>query len=937
MNYLFREIEKRWQKYWKSSQIFKGETHSKKPKCYVLDMFPYPSGAGLHVGHPLGYIASDIYARYQRSQGYNVLHPMGFDSFGLPAEQYAIQTGQHPNVTNETNIQRYKEQLEELGFSFDWSRELRTSDPSYYRWTQWIFLQLFNSWYDQSLSKARSIDEIIKIFEKQGNLKIKASGDKIEPFNADQWSGFPWKRKNEILQNYRLAFRSETIVNWCPALGTILSNDEIKEGKSERGGHTVYQKKMTQWSMRITTYAERLLKGLDQIQWPEALKETQRNWIGKSFGAKISFSILDKPSLNIEVFTTRPDTIFGVSFMVLAPEHSLIGEISTSEEKKSVEEYLQASKKRSERERLADTKSLSGVFIGAYALHPFTKEKLPVYVSDYILAGYGTGAVMAVPAHDERDHRFAKKFELKIKRVIHGGDDVQKQAYEAKEGQCIHSDFLNGLNVKEAILKAIEKIEEKKLGQRMINYRLRDAVFSRQRYWGEPIPIYYKKGIALGIPQENLPLCLPDIDKYLPTEKGEPPLQRAAYWAWDEKGQKIVSNELIDDKNVFPLETSTMPGWAGSSWYFLRYMDPENKDALINSKVEAYWQNVDLYVGGSEHATGHLLYSRFWHKFLKDQGYVSTEEPFKKLINQGMILGDSAFIARLEKSQDFISVDLIKDQKTQQIHVDIHLLKNGNELDIEKLKEWRPEYAQAKFIMKDGKFFCKRKVEKMSKSKYNVINPDEICKQYGADTLRMYEMFLGPIDQTKPWNIRGISGIHQFLRKFWRLFYTKERFYVESTPPSYEALKILHRTVKKIKEDIPRFSFNTSISAFMIAVNELNAIKCNNREVLEPLVIIIAPFAPHIAEELWMRLGHKNSVSFAPIPEYNERYLMEEMIEYPIMFNGKLRFKMNFPSEIDEENIKKTILKHPQTEKYLGKRNIIKIIFISKKIVNIVL
>lgn len=936
MEYRFREIEKRWQKYWKRAETFKANHCCQKPKCYILDMFPYPSGAGLHVGHPLGYIASDIYARYQRALGHNVLHPMGFDSFGLPAEQYAIQTGQHPSVTTEINIKKYQEQLEALGFSFDWSRQVRTSDPSYYRWTQWIFLELFNSWYDQRLNKARSIDELVAIFEKQGNSEIKAALDACEKFDAGQWHAFSLEKKDEILQNYRLAFRMETNVNWCPALGTVLANDEVKDGKSERGGHRVYQKKMKQWNMRITAYCERLLKGLDHIQWPQALKEAQRNWIGKSFGAKISFSVFHFPWLNIEVFTTRPDTIFGVSSLVLAPEYSLIGKITANDQKKAVEQYLQQSKKRNERERIASVKEVSGVFSGAYALHPFTQEKIPIYISDYVIASYGTGAIMSVPAHDERDYRFAKKFGLKVKKVIHEEKESEKEVYEAKKGRCINSNFLNGLEVKEAIEKVITKLKEKNLGRSTIKYRLRDAVFSRQRYWGEPIPIYYKKGIAFGIPKENLPLLLPEIDKYLPTKEGKPPLQRAACWAWNEKEQKIVSTDLIDDQNVFPIETNTMPGWAGSSWYFLRYMDPNNQEALVAPKAEAYWKNVDLYVGGSEHATGHLLYARFWHKFLKDRAWVSTEEPFEKLLNQGMILGNSAFVARLEESLNFVSLNLIKEQKVQELHLDIHLLKNKDELDIEKFKNSRAEFSEAVFLTEEGKFFCKRQIEKMSKSKYNVVNPDEICVQYGADTLRMYEMFLGPIEQSKPWNTRGISGVHQFLKKFWKLFHPKGRFSVESTASSPEALKVLHQTIKKVREDIPNFSFNTSVSTLMIAVNQLTALRCNNREILEPLLILIAPFAPHLAEELWMCLGHKDSISFAPFPNYKEQYLVEESVEYPIMFNGKLRFKRNFPSEADEDFIKKDLLSDPQTQKHLKKNHIKKIVFIPKKVINIV-
>ncbi|XOD67506.1 MAG: leucine--tRNA ligase [Flavobacteriales bacterium Tduv] len=935
MLYDFKTIEKQWQEYWEKHRTFQAETVSKKPKYYVLDMFPYPSGAGLHVGHPLGYIASDIYARYKRSEGYNVLHPIGFDSFGLPAEQYAIQTGQHPAKTTEINIKRYKEQLKKFGFSFDWSREVRTSDSTYYRWTQWIFIRFFNSWYNQEADQARPIDELIKIFEKEGSNSIKAFGTSATTFTAETWKNLTAVEKEDILQNHRLAFRSETTVNWCSDLGTVLANDEVKDGKSERGGYPVYQKKMMQWSMRITAYAERLLKGLDELDWPEPLKESQNSWIGKSFGVRILFKTVQNH--NIEIFTTRPDTIFGATFIVLAPEHPLTLQIATSEHRPSIESYIETTQKRSERERMSDVKNISGEFTGAYALHPFTEKKLPIYVSDYVLAGYGTGAIMAVPAQDSRDHCFAKKFGLDILEVISSEHGTREKAYESKTGHCVNSDFLNGLEVDAAIKKAIDKIEEKSFGKGTVNYRLRDSVFSRQRYWGEPIPIYYKRGIATPIPEEKLPLLLPEIDKYLPSEDGQSPLNRSQFWAWDEKQKKIVSKELIDEDQVFPLETNTMPGWAGSSWYFLCYMGSDNKKELVSNQVENYWKNVDLYIGGSEHVTGHLLYARFWHKFLKDQGLLSSEEPFKKLINQGMILGRSAFVAREFDTKKFLSFELVKDQDVQELYVDIHLLKQGDELDIDKFKKWRPEFAEAEMISKNGKFLCRREVEKMSKSKYNVINPDDICEKYGADTLRMYEMFLGPIDQEKPWNTQGINGVHQFLKKFWRMFHPKEVFQVEEQAPSNEELKILHQTIKKVKEDIENFSFNTSVSTFMIAVNTLTTLKCHKRAILEPMVILISPFAPHIAEALWKSLNHKNSVCFVRMPEHDSKYLVEEIIEYPIMFNGKLRFKERFQADRSAAEIEREIFKHPKTQEYLKGRIPKKVIVVPKRLVNIVL
>ncbi|AID37553.1 leucine--tRNA ligase [Candidatus Walczuchella monophlebidarum] len=935
MEYTFREIENRWQKRWELYKIFKADNHSKKPKYYVLDMFPYPSGAGLHVGHPLGYIASDIYTRYKRSENYNVLHPIGFDAFGLPSEQYAIQTGQHPSLTTKVNIQRYKKQLKRLGLSFDWSREVCTSDPDYYRWTQWIFLQLYNSWYDISLKRARPINELISIFEKEGNLVIRSPEENRNKFTAKEWNSFPLSRKEEILQKYRLAFRSETTVNWCPHLGTVLANDEVIEGKSERGGYPVYQKKTIQWSIRITSYADRLLQGLENIDWPESIKEAQKQWIGKSFGLNLFFFVIDNPGTYIEIFTPRPETIFGVSFIVLAPEHELWEKITIKKQINEVKTYVEESKKRNDRERL--THATSGVFTGAYVAHPFTNERIPVYISDYVLNSYGTGAIMAVPAHNTRDHMFAKKYGLKIIEVISGGKDVYKKAYDIKKGECIHSDFLNGLSAEEALKKSIEKIEEKGLGYRTVNYRFRNAVFSRQRYWGEPIPIYYKKGVPFGIPEKKLPLLLPIVDKYMTTQEGKPPLGRATHWAWYEKKQKIVSNKLIDEKTIFPLETSTMPGWAGSSWYFLRYMNTDNDNSPIDTTSSSYWKNVDLYVGGKEHSTGHLIYSRFLHKFLKDFGWVSTEEPFKKLLNQGMVLEHSAMITRIEGTQRFISSGLIRNQeKTQQFYVDIHLLKNGDELDIDKFKKYHPEFSKAEFSIESGKFFCKRKIEKMSKSKFNVRNPDDIYEKYGADTLRIHEMFLGPLNQTKLWNTRGIKGAHQFLKKFWRLFHSRESFYVEESSPSIKELKILHCTIKKIREDIPNFSFNTSISALMIATNKLSEIQCKSRKILEPLVILLAPFAPHISEELWHRLNHKDFICFVPMPKCEKQYITDNIIEYPITFNGKLRFKMNFPIGTPQKFIKKEVLRHPETKKYLQGKKIKNTIIIQNKIINIV-
>jgi leucyl-tRNA synthetase len=995
--YHFNEIEAKWQKHWAENETFKAKNPGSPPSeglgepYYVLDMFPYPSGAGLHVGHPLGYIASDVYARFKRHQGFNVLHPMGYDSFGLPAEQYAIQTGQHPAQTTKVNIEGgvdnsgnkidgYRKQLDKIGFSFDWSREVRTSDPEYYKWTQWIFLQLFDSWYDADLNKARSIEELRSIFSSEGNIHINAvCDDGIADFTASEWLDFSETEKQEILLKYRLTYLAETEVNWCPQLGTVLANDEIVNGVSERGGYPVVRKKMKQWSMRITAYAQRLLDGLDKIDWPQPLKDSQTNWIGRSKGATVKFRVMSyelgkdsensslithNSSLEIPVFTTRPDTIFGVSFMVLAPEHELVSQITTEEQKEAVEKYVEATAKRSERERMADVKTITGVFTGAYAEHPFSGEAIPIWIGDYVLSGYGTGAVMSVPCGDQRDYDFAKHFNLPIPNIFKDAD-ISEEAYSDKENTIItNSDFLNGLNYAEATEKIIAALEEKGFGEGKINYRLRDAVFSRQRYWGEPFPIYYKDGMPYAIPTENLPLHLPQVEKYLPTEEGEPPLGRADNWAWDTEKSAVVSNDLIDNKTVFPLELNTMPGWAGSSWYFFRYMEDAKRDEVFASKEALnYWQNVDLYIGGSEHATGHLLYSRFWVKFMHDRGFVNVEEPFKKLINQGMILGESAFVYLYPSSFGpiiFISegiyksgkyIDIVKEialktnpklliTKTDiKIHADVSLVNTHNELDIEAFKNWREEYANAEFITEeDGTFKVSREVEKMSKSKYNVVNPDDICNQYGADTLRMYEMFLGPLEQAKPWNTAGITGVHGFLKKLWKLYHSgeNENFYVSEEAASKEALKTLHKTIKKVQEDIENFSFNTSVSSFMIAVNELSMQKCNSREVLEPLAILISPYAPHIAEELWEKLGHSESISTAPFPKFEEKYLVESTKEYPISFNGKMRFTLELPLDLTKDEIESAVMSHEKTAHYLEGRTPKKVIIVPGKIVNIV-
>ena len=944
MTYNHKEIEAYWQAYWAEHQTYKSVNDFSKPKYYVLDMFPYPSGAGLHVGHPLGYIASDIVARYKRHQGFNVLHPQGYDSFGLPAEQYAIQTGQHPALTTAQNIARYREQLDKIGFSFDWSREVKTSDPAYYRHTQWIFIQLFNSWYNRATDKAEPIETLIALFEKGGNAGVDAPCDDGTPtFTAEQWKAFSEVEKQRILLKYRLTYLAETEVNWCPALGTVLANDEVVNGVSERGGHPVIRKKMTQWSMRITAYADRLLQGLDTIDWSESIKESQRNWIGKSVGASIDF-VVAEGDYKITVFTTRPDTLFGVTYLTLAPEHPLVLEITTEEQRAEVEAYIANTAKRSERDRMADTKTVSGAFTGAYAVHPLTGKRVPIWIGDYVLASYGTGAVMAVPAGDERDHAFAKHFKgaQGMPEMINIFDkDISENAFTEKEGMTYqNSDLLDGCtSFKEAFPKVLAALKAKGAGKAKVNYRLRDAVFSRQRYWGEPFPVYYKDGLPQMIEQQYLPILLPEVEKYLPTEEGNPPLGNATTWAWDTANHKIVSNELIDNQTIFPLELNTMPGWAGSSWYWLEYMMEKGDRALFPTKaVTDYWQNVDLYVGGSEHATGHLLYSRFWNKFLKDRGFTPTEEPFKKLINQGMILGMSAFVYRLEGTNTFVSKGQIKDQNVQPIHVDISLLKDtSDELDIEKFKAWRKEFANAEFILEeDGKYITGREVEKMSKSKYNVVNPDDICDQYGADTLRLYEMFLGPLEQAKPWNTAGISGVYNFLRKLWRLYFSDSGWQVTDETPTAEMLKALHKTIKKVNEDIQSFSFNTSVSQFMICVNELSALKCHHKAILEPVAILIAPFAPHIAEELWKHLGHTQSITYAPYPTHDDQYLQEDSKEYPVSFNGKVRFKRAFPTDMPVAEIEKAILADPQTAEQLQGKAPKKVIVVPNRIINVV-
>lgn len=1012
MKYNPNEIEPKWQKYWAEKQTFKSTNHSDKEKYYVLDMFPYPSGAGLHVGHPLGYIASDITARYKRHQGFNVLHPQGYDSFGLPAEQYAIQTGQHPAITTETNIKRYREQLDKIGFSFDWSREVRTSNPDYYRWTQWIFIQLFNAYYCNIDDKAEDISVLVKEFERAGNTQVDAVCDDDTPsFTAEEWKSWSADKQQEILLKYRMTYLAETEVNWCPALGTVLANDEIINGVSERGGHPVIRKKMKQWSMRISAYAERLLQGLDTIDWTESLKESQRNWIGKSVGATVKFKVFESSADNlkpetlneenfIEVFTTRPDTIFGVSFMTLAPEHDLVMQITTDEQKEAVTAYIEATAKRSERERMADVKTISGVFTGAYAIHPLSQKLIPIWIGDYVLAGYGTGAVMAVPCGDERDYAFAKHFGIDIHNIFN--QDIAEAAFTEKEGfELINSDFLNGMDYKTATAKVIEELEKIDAGQAKVNYRLRDAVFSRQRYWGEPFPVYYVNDLPQMIATEHLPIRLPEVEKYLPTEDGQPPLGNANDWAWDTVNNKVVATTEIDHQTIFPLELNTMPGWAGSSWYWLRYMDAHNDKEFASEEAMAYWQNVDLYIGGSEHATGHLLYARFWNKFLKDKKLVPTEEPFKKLINQGMILGNSAFLnyekanftIRIKNAQNqielvdscyaFLDVDDIsksEDLLTEQfiisayedemkefiglkymnlypdadrievsfevstrsyVRVDVEYVDNQSVLNFNQFFE-DPKFREfsnvlnRKEILEGREIRVTHEVEKMSKSKYNVVNPDDICNEYGADTLRLYEMFLGPLEQAKPWNTAGITGVYGFLKKLWKLYFDDNGLQVTDDEPTKEMYKTLHKTIKKVTEDIEAFSFNTSVSQFMICVNELSQQKCHHRAILEPLTVLISPYAPHIAEELWQRLGHSESISTAAFPVFEEKYLVESDKEYPVSFNGKMRFKINLSLALKPAEIEKIILDDPRTQEQLQGREPKKVIVVPGKIINIV-
>jgi leucyl-tRNA synthetase len=937
MDYDFRAIENKWRKFWAENKTFKVTEDHSKPKFYVLDMFPYPSGAGLHVGHPLGYIASDIYSRYKRLQGFNVLHPMGYDSFGLPAEQYAIQTGQHPAITTEQNIARYRDQMDKIGFSFDWDREVRTSSPAYYQWTQWIFIQLFNSWYNPRTNKAEEIQTLVEIFEKQGSQGVNLemlTGDiekDVIPFTAEEWKNYDENKKLEILMNFRLAYLGESYVNWCAALGTVLANDEVVNGVSERGGHPVERKLMKQWSMRITAYSQRLLDGLNEIDWSESIKETQRNWIGRSEGASIFFLLRkgtegEDTSASIEVFTTRPDTVFGVSFVTLAPEHDLVSAITTPEQKREVEAYVEKAKNRSERERQADVNTISGVFTGSYVEHPFTKEPIPIWVADYVLVGYGTGAVMAVPAHDERDYKFAKHFDIPINQVIvptNESHDMEIAAWTEKEGFLINSDFLNGLLVKQAIPRAIEEITKKGYGKGRVNYRLRDAVFGRQRYWGEPIPIYYQEETPFALKESELPLTLPEVDKYLPTEDGEPPLARANNWKYDKE---------------YEYELSTMPGWAGSSWYFLRYLDPKNENEFVGKDKVDYWQNVDLYIGGSEHATGHLLYARFWTKFLFDRGYIPFDEPFKKMINQGMILGRSSFVYLVIGENKFVTYSLKDNYVCAPIHVDISLVDN-DKLDVEAFRNWRPEYSDAEFVCEDdGTYLCGYEVEKMSKSKYNVQTPDDLVEKFGADTLRMYEMFLGPLEQTKPWDTKGINGVYNFLRKLWRLFHDSEGNVVLSeTEPSKESLKTLHKTIKKMKDDLDRFSFNTGVSNFMICVNELTDQKCNNRVILSDLVVLLSPYAPHISEELWVRLGNEpGTISLAKFPAFNEAFLKESAFDFPVSFNGKMRFKINLSLNLTPKEIEEQVLALDESQKWLEGKAPKKVIIVPGKIVNIV-
>lgn len=948
MEYNFTEIEKKWQKKWVENKTYKVVEDKNKQKFYVLNMFPYPSGAGLHVGHPLGYIASDIYARYKRLKGFNVLNPMGYDAYGLPAEQYAIQTGQHPSITTEKNIARYREQLDKIGFSFDWEREVRTCDPEYYHWTQWAFQRMFDSYYDYNDGKAKPISNLVLHFEEEGTLNLNVAQGEEKTFSARNWISMSEREQQETLMNYRIAYLGETMVNWCPGLGTVLANDEVVDGVSERGGYPVVQKKMKQWCLRVSAYAQRLLDGLENVNWTDSMKETQRNWIGRSEGTEVVFKSITPTADNeeiehdITIFTTRADTMFGVTFMVLAPESELIPELTTAKQKSEVEEYLAYVKKRTERDRMTDRK-VTGVFTGSYGINPLTDEKLPIYISEYVLSGYGTGAIMAVPAHDSRDYAFAKHFGLPIRPLIEGAD-VSEESFDAKEGIVINSPIkpvegsfsLNGLTVKEAIAATKKYVTERGLGKVKVNYRLRDAIFSRQRYWGEPFPVYYKDGMPYMVPEECLPLELPSIDKFEPTETGEPPLGRAKIWAWDEENKTIVDKELIDNKTIFPLELNTMPGFAGSSAYYLRYMDPHNNKALVGKEADEYWQNVDLYVGGTEHATGHLIYSRFWNKFLFDYGYSCKEEPYEKLVNQGMIQGRSNFVYRINsddhsKAPVFVSFGLKDKYETTPIHVDVNIV-HADVLDIDAFKAWRPEYENAEFILEDGKYICGWAVEKMSKSMFNVVNPDVIVEQYGADTLRLYEMFLGPVETSKPWDTNGIDGCFRFLKKFWKLYQQD----LNDNEPSKESVKSVHKLIKKVSNDIEQFSYNTAISAFMICVNELGQQKCNNRGLLRNLVILIAPFAPHIAEELWQHLGENNSVCNAQWPIWNEAYLTENEVQLTISFNGKARFQMTFPIDASKEDVETAALNDERSKKYIDGKTIVKVIVVPKKIVNIV-
>lgn len=945
MEYNFREIEKKWHEYWIANKVYKVEKNTGKPKFYVLDMFPYPSGAGLHVGHPLGYIASDIYSRFKRLQGFNVLHPMGYDAYGLPAEQYAIQTGQHPEVTTKKNIARYREQMDKIGFSYDWSREIRTCDPEYYKWTQWAFIRMFDSYYCNDEQQARPISELIQAFEISGTEGLNvACGEELH-FTADEWNAKSKKEKEEILMNYRLAYRGETMVNWCPALGTVLANDEVVNGVSERGGYPVEQKIMRQWCLRVSAYAQRLLDGLDTIDWTDSLKETQRNWIGRSEGTEVRFQVKDS-DVEFTIFTTRADTMFGVTFMVLAPESELVAQVTTPEQKEEVEKYLDRTKKRTERERIAD-RQVTGVFSGAYAINPFTGDAVPIWISDYVLAGYGTGAIMAVPAHDSRDYAFAKHFGLPIVPLIEGCD-VSEESFDAKEGIVCNSPkpdatpycglSLNGLTVKEAIAATKKYVEENHLGRVKVNFRLRDAIFSRQRYWGEPFPVYYDAdGMPQMLPVDKLPLQLPEVDKFLPTETGEPPLGHATRWAWDTVRREVTEISKIDNQTVFPLELCTMPGFAGSSAYYLRYMDPHNDQALVAKDVDEYWRNVDLYIGGTEHATGHLIYSRFWNKFLFDTGIVCEDEPFRKLINQGMIQGRSNFVYRINGTNKFVSLNLKDQYEVTPLHVDVNIV-NNDILDLEAFRNWNPEYKTAEFILEDGKYICGWAIEKMSKSMFNVVNPDMIVEKYGADTLRLYEMFLGPLEQSKPWDTNGIDGVHRFLKKLWGLFFgNTETLQITDAEPTPEELKSLHKLIKKVTYDIEHFSYNTSISAFMICINELSSLKCNKRAILEPLIVLLAPFAPHITEELWHICGHDTTICDAKWPEYKEEYLKENSVSYAISFNGKARFALELPADMPREEVEKAALAHESSAKWMNGKTPKKIIVVPGKIVNIVI